>query len=840
MALPHLLVGIWQRRAAHLFFVLTASAVIGIAYAELVLMHARSIDQFAEALRWIHVPIFVLTVSLVGFVHFYFGTGRIWLGIAVCLVRSAALVINFIFSPALNFREITGLRAVPFLGETVSTPIGVMSPWTHLGELSSLLLLVYVVDASIALRRQGNSEKRQRAIIVGGSIALFILLATGGTALIHRQIIAIPYLVSFPFAAILVAMALELSLDLFRLGEVAQKLQSSEASLEESRARFRRMADAAPVLIWMSGQDKLCTFFNTAWLNFTGRNLEEEVGNGWTAGVHPEDVAKCLATYSAAFEAREPFVMQYRLRNHKGEHRWLTNHGVPRYDAKKKFLGYVGACVDITDLLTKERALHEFEERVALAAEAAHLGVWELDTSTNEVWMSDKARELFEFEADTAISYLAFQDRLHPDDRSMRDAAIRKAIESKGAYEIEYRTILSNGTVRWIGGRGRCVSNDGEPLRLLGVSMDVTERKEAQELFELATEASPGGTVLVDSQGHILLVNAHVQRFFGYGREELIGKSIETLVPEPFLTGYQLSRANFEPRSMGPDRELFARRKDGTEFPVEIRLNPIQAPRGLLILVSVTDISARKRAEEEARRQREEIDLLSRVSLLGEMTASLAHELNQPLSAIMSNANAGIRFIDRGDFNEEELRDILVDVVADGRRAHDIIANVRNTIKKGSAIREPISVNKVVTHVARLVQSDALGHSCRIETSLGDNLPIVEGDPTQIQQVLINLMGNAFDAMHHMPVNERKVELTTERNGDKTIKVSVRDYGAGISDETRKRLFEKFYTTKEEGLGMGLAIVRSIVESHGGRIDVENANGGGAKFYFTLPANMEN
>jgi two-component system sensor kinase FixL len=374
--------------------------------------------------------------------------------------------------------------------------------------------------------------------------------------------------------------------------------------------------------------------------------------------------------------------------------------------------------------------------------------------------------------------------------------------------------------------------------------MDVTERKEAQELFELATEASPSGTLLVDSHGQILLVNAHVQKFFGYQRDELIGKSIEALLPERFVTPHQDFRTSFasasEPWVMGQGHEMFARRKDGTEFPVEIRLNPIQAPRGLLVLASVADISARKKAEEEARRQREEIDLLSRVGLLGEMTASLAHELNQPLSAIMSNANAGMRFIDRGAANLEDLREILVDVVADGRRAHDIIANVRNTIKKGSPIRQPISLNKVITHVARLVQADATGHSCKVETSLANDLPIVEGDPTQIQQVLINLMGNAFDAMHNMPANERKVELTTERNGNNTIMVSVRDYGAGISDDTRNRLFEKFYTTKDEGLGMGLAIVRSIVESHGGKIDVENAKGGGAKFYFTLPASMDN
>ena len=159
------------------------------------------------------------------------------------------------------------------------------------------------------------------------------------------------------------------------------------------------MADAAPVLIWMSGEDKLCTYFNKAWLEFTGRSMEQELGNGWSEGVHPDDVEKCLQTYSSAFDAREPFVMQYRLKRNDGEYRRITDQGVPRYGPRGNFRGYVGACVDITDLLKKEAALREIEERVALAAEAAQLGAWELDTARNDVWVSDKVRELFQLQA---------------------------------------------------------------------------------------------------------------------------------------------------------------------------------------------------------------------------------------------------------------------------------------------------------------------------------------------------------------------------------------------------------------------------------------------------------
>ena len=239
--------------------------------------------------------------------------------------------------------------------------------------------------------------------------------------------------------------------------------------------------------------------------------------------------------------------------------------------------------------------------------------------------------------------------------------------------------------------------------------------------------------------------------------------------------------------------------------------------------------------EEEARRHREQINLLSRVSLLGEMTASLAHELYQPLSAIITNASAGMRSIDKGKEDPGTLREILVDVEADGRRAHDIIHNVRNTIKKSEPTLRRINLNELVTKVAHIVRPDAVAYSCEIETSLAKHLPLIEGDPVQIQQVLVNLVSNALDAMRQTPPDRRKVEISTAGNGENEVRLSVRDHGTGIRNEVHERLFDRFFTTKEQGLGMGLAIVRSIVESHGGDIQAENVADGGARFYFTLP-----
>jgi PAS domain S-box-containing protein len=832
----------WKDRAAraNLVFAVGAVAVAVFAGLELALMRAETPAQFGTVARWIHVPGWVLIVSIVAFARLYLNAGRRWLAWAVVAVRTLALILNFVLSPNINYRKLTTLRQMPFLGEPVSVPVGVANPWMLVAQFSLLLLVIFVVDASITVWRRGD---RRQAVVVGGSIVLLVVLASAQAVAMTWGIMATPLTVSLFYLIFVAAMAYELSYDLIHAAQVTRQLQASEATLRESEERFRIVADAAPVLIWMSDTDKLCTFFNKTWFEFTGRTLEQEMGNGWADGVHPEDLDRCFNTYKEAFDARKPFVMQYRLRRNDGDYRWISDNGVPRYDANGTFAGYIGSCVDVSDLLRQQKTLHEFEERVALAADAAQLGVWEFDTTTERIWISDKVRQLFQFPTDDEITYGEFQKRVHPDDRAARDRLMGRAIRTRGGYETEYRILLPDGTVRWIAGRGRYLpEKDGKSARFLGVSMDITERKQAEELFHLATEASPSGTVLINHEGRIVLVNAHAEELFGYARDELIGKDVELLVPERFGASHSTDRVNFftatEPRALGAGRELFGRRKDGSEFPVEIGLNPIQTPRGLVVLANVVDISARLAAEEVTRRSREQVELLSRVSLLGEMTAYLAHELNQPLAAIVNNATAAMQYLEQGRLDPEQLQDILTDVVGDGRRACDIMQSVRSAIKKGSAIRGPINLNDVVKGVAHMVQADAAAQSCKIELSLRQDLPAIEGDPTQIQQVLINLVRNAFDVMHDTPPTRRVVDIATDYNGDGTIGVAVRDYGSGISETARERLFEQFFTTKDEGLGMGLAIVRSIIEAHGGSVAAENANGGGARFYFRLPINQ--
>ena len=333
LALIHLAVW-WKDRSAraNLVFAAMAIAVAAFAALELVMMRAETPGQFGIVVRWIHVPVWVIVVSLVIFVRLYLKAGRRWLAWTVVGARTLSLILNCVFSPNINFRQITGLRHVSFLGEPVSVPMGVPNPWMLVAQSSLLLLVIFVADATITVWRRGD---RRQALLVGGSILLFTLTGMVEGITITWGIISMPLTASLFYQGLVVVMACELSYNVLRADVLTRRLQASEAGWHESEERFQIVANAAPVLIWMAGVDKLCTFFNKTWLNFTGRSLEQELGNGWAEGVRTDDLQKCLKIYTEAFDARKAFVMQYRLKRHDGEYRWISDQGVARYDAQE-------------------------------------------------------------------------------------------------------------------------------------------------------------------------------------------------------------------------------------------------------------------------------------------------------------------------------------------------------------------------------------------------------------------------------------------------------------------------------------------------------------------------
>jgi len=373
-------------------------------------------------------------------------------------------------------------------------------------------------------------------------------------------------------------------------------------------------------------------------------------------------------------------------------------------------------------LQASETELRETQERMELAANAAELGMWMWDIVSDEVWITDKGRALFGFAPSEKLDFDRFRSRLHPDDRESVLQAVEKSLRTGAEYESEYRSVLPDGQVRWIAGRGQVEFNgDGRPVRMRGVAVDITKRKQA---------------------------------------------------------------------------------------------------------------------EEQTAHHCNEIAHLSRVTTLGELSGSIAHELSLPLSAILSNAQAAQRVLANGHADLAEVREILNDIVSEDKRAGEVIQRLRQWLKKGEVQQHSLRINEVVEDVLKLIHDDLINQHVTVAVELGRNLPLVTGDPVQLQQVLLNLVVNACDAMTNCDAPERRLLIRTGTetpNGSSAVLVSVTDRGGSIPEEKMEQIFEPFFTTKAKGMGLGLSVCHTIIAAHRGKLWATNNADCGATFHFSLP-----
>ena len=391
------------------------------------------------------------------------------------------------------------------------------------------------------------------------------------------------------------------------------------------------------------------------------------------------------------------------------------------------------------------------------------------------------------------------------------------------------------------------------------VVRDITERKLARERFRLALEAAPNGMVVAEEDGTILLVNSATEKLFGYSQQELIGQPVEVLVPHRFRDEHRRNRKRFNsdprPRLMGDGRDLLAQRKDGSEFPVHTSLSPIETGRGRWVLSAVVDMTERKRVEQERfelmakeralaseralREMEAELARVARGLAVGELATSIAHEVNQPLAGVVTNAEAGLRWLAGETPDLMEARESLRLIVRDGNRASDVIRRIREFLKKGSQQLAPLDVNDVIQESATLANGELLKREVSLRMELCNGLPPVRGDRIQLQQVLLNLIINGCEAMASNRGSRELLVTCRESAGPaaaRCVHVTVRDCGAGIKPEDTNRMFDAFFTTKAAGMGMGLSISRSIIEAHGGQIWAEANDGPGLAVQFRLPA----
>jgi PAS domain S-box-containing protein len=500
-----------------------------------------------------------------------------------------------------------------------------------------------------------------------------------------------------------------------------------EMALRESEERFRTMADSAPVMIWVTDQNKELTYINEPWIKFTGRDLEEQLGHGWTESIHPEDHETTVKAYFDAFEREEPIEIEYRLRRHDGVYRWIIDRGTPRYAPDGTLMGYIGSCIDVTDRKESEQALKNSERRLAVALEGGQMGVWSWHYANDELYWDDRMYAIFDLDPDTAPKAgESFFELVHPDDRPMMDQQRDELKAGAETLNSEFRIFDRKGQVRWIAGRSTVIRKNGAPEMIVGVVFDITERKLNEQRLRSLLESE------------------------------------------------QAARA-------------------------------------------------------EAERQ---------IRLKDEFLATLSHELRTPLTSVLGWA----QLLKRGQRSADEVARGLEVIERNAKTQTQLIDDLLDMSRLSAG---KIHIDLETVDLARVLEDaiESMRHAAEakgVALANGfDRVPsLVRGDRGRLQQIIWNLLSNAIKFTPSGGV----ISVSLERD-DNYISIHVQDTGQGISPEFLPFVFERFRqadastTRRYGGLGLGLSIVKQLVELHGGEVSVLSAGiGKGARFTVRLPA----
>jgi len=487
--------------------------------------------------------------------------------------------------------------------------------------------------------------------------------------------------------------------------------------------------------------------------------------------------------------------------------------------------------------------LQRSEAFLAQGQSISHTGSFSWNVSSGEIYWSEETYKILEYARAVKPTLELVFERIHPEDREFVQQTIDRAAEARANLDFEHRLQMPDSSVKYLHLLARALEPSSGKLEYVGAVTDLSQRKQAEQKFRGLLESAPDAMIVMNRQGRIVLVNAQAEKLFGYQRDDLLGQEVEILVPERFRGLHPQHRKEFfdQPRvrPMGEGLQLHGRRKDGTEFPVEISLSPLETEDGTLVSAAVRDVTERTRSEEALRQAQAELTHATRVSSLGELTASLAHEVKQPIAATITSADTCLRWLSRDQPDLEKARAAAARTAQDGRHASEIINRVRLLFEKDTLQRELVDLNEIIREMKTLLHSEATQFGVFVRTELAADLPQAKGDRVQLQQVLMNLMMNSMDAMKDVD-GTRELTIHSQRGEHGEVLISVSDTGVGLPTQQADKLFNAFFTTKPHGTGMGLRISRSIVELHGGRLWAAANSPRGATFQFTLPATVAN
>jgi len=634
--------------------------------------------------------------------------------------------------------------------------------------------------------------------------------------------------------------------------QVAERTEGLAKQAEETQGATARnlvaIINTIPTTAWTTRPDGYCDFLNQVWLDYAGMTAEQAQGWGWAEAIHPDDREQLVEDWQASLASGIPVDTEARIRRFDSSYRWFLIRANPLRDESGNILKWYGTCTEIEDrkrweqiLRARELSWRQIVDNIpGLVATTGAMG---------EVEFLNRQTLEFFGKTNEELKDWALIGAVHPDDLPRVIEVRKQSIETGQIYEVEHRCRRADGVYRWFQVRGLPVRDAENKVTAWYLLLtDIDDRKRAEEALRaseldarLSLDNMPAFFVRLSSDGVVEFVNRSFMQYFGKTLEEIKNWSTNDMIHPDDLAHVIEVFGNSLSTGQPFDREYRLRRFDGVYRWFQTRANPVRSVDGRILHWNALarDIDDRKKAEEALNKTRTEFAHVARITTLNALTASIAHEINQPLASLITNASTSLRRLNADPPNVDGARETVMRTIRDGNRASDVITRLRTLYTSKVFTLEPLDLNAATHEVIALSLSDLQANRVILKSELADDLPLVNGDRVQLQQVILNLVRNASDAMVSVHDRPRELHIRTEWDGAEWVRLSVKDVGLGFTPEAADKLFQAFYTTKTDGMGIGLHVSQSIIEGHHGRLWATANDGPGATFSFAIPCRPE-
>jgi PAS domain S-box-containing protein len=619
----------------------------------------------------------------------------------------------------------------------------------------------------------------------------------------------------------------------------------TEQALRESEYKLRQIFETVPALLWSLDPDGEVTHVNQRFLDYSGMRLENFKHGGWEALMHPDDYAEIARTFYHAIQTGTSYQDVMRLRRADGEFRWHHVRGEPLRDQQGHIVQWYGVTIDIDERKRAEQALRVSEAKIRRLVDSNIIGIFFSGLEGRVLETNDAFLRLVGHDRDDLVSgRVRWTDLTPPEWRERDRRALAELTSNTTAQPYEKEFFRKDGSrVPVLIGGALFEEGGNEGVAFV---LDLTELKRAEQALRegerslrLAIDGIDGLVGVLAPNGELQAANRQLFEYFGRSLEELKNWGTnDTVHPEDLPRILELVKRGVA-SEIPFNFELRVRRFDGEYRWFENRHVPILDNSGRIArwYLLLTDIEDRTRALARLEQMQSDFAHMNRVATMDQLTASITHEVKQPITAAVTYALAARRFLSADPPNFREVDDALSLIVKEGNRAGELVERVRALVKKVPARKDAVAIDDAILEVIALARTEAANNSVSVRTQFAEGLPRVQGDRVQLQQVMLNLIVNAIQAMSGIAEGPRELQISIDAvPSEGGVRVGVRDTGPGLSPENLSRLFEPFYTTKPEGMGMGLSICRSIIEAHGGRLWATPCEPRGALFQFTIPA----